>query len=56
MTPTRKVGTGALAGAVSIVLVWVLGNVIHIDVPATVASAITTIMTFVTSYLVPEAE
>ncbi len=52
-TPSRKVGSGALAGALSIVLVWAVGEA-GVDVPAAVASAVTTIITFATGYFVSE--
>ena len=52
-TPSRKVGSGALAGALSIVLVWVLGQLGY-SLPAEVSSGLTTIVTFITSYFVRE--
>lgn len=51
MTPSRKVGAGALAGATTIILVFILGSA-GVDLPAEVASAVTTILTFATSYFV----
>jgi hypothetical protein len=51
--PTRKVGSGALAGAVSVILVWIL-SLFGVDMPAEVASAITLVLMFATSYFVPE--
>jgi hypothetical protein len=55
--PSRKVGSSALAGAVSIVIVFVLNNYILINgqpqISGEVASALTTILTFLTGYLVP---
>ena len=53
--PTRKVGSGALAGALSIVLVWVIQTYGGQQIPAEVASAGTTILSFIVSWLVPEA-
>lgn len=52
--PTRKVGAGALAGAVSIIAVWVLRQFFDIEVPGEVASAGTTVLTFGTSFFVSE--
>ena len=51
--PTNKVGAGALAGAASVLAVWIMGTQ-GISVPAEAASAITTIFTFIVSWLVPE--
>ena len=54
-TPHRKVSAGALAGGLSIILVWLIKTYGHQDMPAEVASGVTTVITFITSYLVPEA-
>jgi hypothetical protein len=54
-TPTRKVGAGALAGAFSVILVWVVGAFAGVTVPAEVAAAQTVIFTFVVSWLVSDA-
>ena len=52
-TPTRKVGAGALAGAVSVIAVWAAG-LAGLEVPGEVASAFTTILTFVASWFVTD--
>lgn len=52
----RKVGSGALAGALSIILVWVIKTFGGHELPAEVASGVTTVMTFVTSYFVTEPD
>jgi len=51
-TPTRKVGTAGVTGALSIVLVWALGR-FHVDMPDEVAAAITLLIMFGASYLTP---
>jgi hypothetical protein len=55
--PTRKVAVGGLAGAITFIAVWVLNNFDLLpggkDVPGDVAAALTTLLTFVISYLVP---
>lgn len=51
----RKVTAGALAGAVTVIGGWALREFGGIDLPAEVASAVTTILTFATSWLVPNA-
>lgn len=56
--PVRKVSLGAVAGAASIVLVWVLNTYVLPDdgqIPEAVASAITTVLTFLVSYFVRPA-
>lgn len=53
--PSRKVNAGMLAGALSILLVWIVG-MFEIKVPAEASSALTTVITFVTSYFVQDAE
>ena len=55
--PTRKVTVGGLAGAISIVFVWVANTFwmpSNAKIPAEIASAITTILTFAVSYFVPD--
>ena len=56
--PTAKVMAGAAAGAVALIVVWVVetwatahGQPIH--VPTYIGMAFTTVATFVTQYLVP---
>ena len=56
LTPHRKISVGALAGGLSIILVWLIKAYGHQDMPAEVASGLTTVLTFVTSYIVPEAD
>jgi hypothetical protein len=50
---SSKVGVGAAAGAVTIVLVWI-ANMLGLDVPAEVASAVTVLITAVVGWLTPE--
>lgn len=52
-TPTSKVAAGGTAGAVTVVLVYIL-NKFHLDVPGEVGSAMTVILSFMTSYFVKE--
>lgn len=49
--PTRKVTAGALAGAVTIIGVYVAG-LFGAEVPAEVASSVTTVLTFAAGYVV----
>ena len=53
--PTNKIIAGALAGALTTILVWAIGYFAKVAIPPEVAAASTVILTFVTSYLVPEA-
>ena len=52
---TPKVATGALAGAVSIIIVWILGQ-FHIVVPPEVSSAFTIVVSTASSYFAPRSE
>lgn len=55
--PTRKVGASGFAGALSIVLVWLVNTFVltgPTKITGEVASAITTILTFAVGYLVRE--
>jgi putative flippase GtrA len=53
--PIRKVWVGAVAGAATTIAVWAL-SLAKVDVPAVVASAITTLLTFIISYIVSPAD
>lgn len=55
MNVTRKVAAGGLGGAVSVIVISVLGSV-HVNVDPALASAITTVVTFLISYFVPNAD
>lgn len=55
--PTRKVGASALAGALSVILIWITNTFVltgTTKVTGEVASAFTTILTFLVGYFVPE--
>ena len=53
IAPSTKVAGGGLAGALIVLVVWILG-LLHVAVPPEVASALTVIFSFATSYLVRE--
>jgi hypothetical protein len=50
VTPQPKVVAGGIAGAATIILVWVAG-ILGVDVPAEVASAFTVLVSFAAGYL-----
>lgn len=50
-TPNRKVSVGAIAGAFTVIAVWLIG-----DVPPEVAVAFSAAFSFVLSYVVKDAE
>jgi len=55
--PSRKVGAGALAGALSVILVWIINTFVltgSMKITGEVASALTTVLTFLVGYFVPE--
>lgn len=54
MRPNTKVAAGGIAGACTVILVWGIDEFGGIKVPAEVASALTTIFSFVVAYYVPE--
>lgn len=51
--PNTKVAAGGLAGGLSMLIIWGIGAA-GVEVPAEVAAAITTLITFAVSYFVPE--
>ena len=53
LKPARKVTVGALSCASATLIVWLIETIGKTTVPAAVAIAITTVITFVLSYLVP---
>ena len=53
MAPTTKVAAGGVAGALTVLVVWILG-LLHVAVPPEVASALTVIISFITSYFVKQ--
>lgn len=54
--PSRKISSSALAGGLSIILVWGIKQWGNIEMPGEVASGLTTVLSFIVGYLVPEAE
>jgi hypothetical protein len=51
--PARKVWVAALAGAVTAIVVWVVRVAHGPEIPGEISAAITTVLSFVTSYLIP---
>jgi putative flippase GtrA len=51
VTPQPKVIAGGIAGAITVVLLWVLGTYAGITVPQEVAASLTTIIGFAAAYL-----
>lgn len=49
-TPTPKVAVAGVSGAVTLIVVWVVG-MFGVDVPAEVAAAATVIVSFLGGYL-----
>lgn len=54
--PNRKIGSAALAGGLSIMIVWAIKQWGQVEMPPEVASGFTTVLSFITGYLVPDAE
>jgi len=54
MSPDRKVSAGALAGALSVIIVWLISYFANVEIPPEVASAFTVVLTFGTAYVVTE--
>ncbi len=51
-----KIIAGAIAGAVTTILVWVAQSFGHTTIPPEVAAAITTLITVITGYMVPNSD
>jgi hypothetical protein len=54
--PTRKVGAGLLAGAITGLVIFAIHNFTAVKIDADTAVYLSTVITFITQYLVPEAE
>lgn len=52
--PYTKVTAGAIAGALTVILIFVVQALTDLEIPAEVASAVTVLLTFAVSYFVPE--
>jgi hypothetical protein len=54
--PTNKVLAGAFVGAVTTVILWAIEEFTPIKMPSNIGAAISTILAFVASYIIPEAD
>ncbi len=54
--PIRKISYGALVGAVVTLVVWLIETLGKVTVPAYIAVALSTILTFVIAYLIPPSD
>ena len=54
--PANKVIWGGVCGAAITIIVWIIESVANTKVPSTVALAMSTVLTFLVSYLVPPAQ
>lgn len=54
LVPTRKVVAGGLAGALTTLIVAVIEGLGGIEVSPDVAAALTTVLSFIVAYAVPE--
>ncbi len=52
---TTKVATGALAGAVSVIVVWLITK-FGVEVPPEIASAFTTVISALAGYFAPRSD
>lgn len=55
MKPTNKVAAGALAGAIVAIVTWAAKTFAHVDISADAAIGLSTAITFVVQYLVPDS-
>lgn len=49
--PTPKVAAAGVAGAITILIVWVVQSFTNLDIPPEVASAFTTVVAFLAGYI-----
>jgi len=53
--PTKKVQAGIAAGALAAIVTWGVKQWGHVEVPAEIGVALSTIFTFVVQYIVPDS-
>lgn len=56
LTPTAKAGSAGIAGALSVIVIWVLSSICKIEIPPEIASAITTVVAFAAAYIAPRTD
>jgi hypothetical protein len=56
LKPARKVWIGSLVGATTTLVLWLVETIGKTTVPSTIAVSISTILSFVVSYLVPPSD
>lgn len=54
LRPTAKVGGGAVAGAATTIVLWVLEAYAHVQLPVPVASAIGVLVALGVAYMIPD--
>lgn len=54
LAPTRKVASAGGAGAIVLILVWLLETYAGADIPAEVAAAATTLISLAVAYMVSD--
>jgi len=52
--PTNKVSAAGIGGSITVVILFVVKSVWHVDIPAEVGAAIATVISFASGYLVRE--
>lgn len=55
-SPTQKVAAAGIAGAVSVLLIYLVQTIFNIVIPAEVSSSITAILAFASGYLIRETK
>ena len=55
-TPARKVVAGSLGGAIGTILIWVLHDIVGLNPPVYVDTALVTVVVFVTGYFTPPSQ
>ena len=52
--PGRQVGAAGLAGAISVIVVWAVGEFGGVEIPPEIASAFTVVVSFICGALVKD--
>lgn len=54
--PTNKVAAGAVTGALTAIIVWVVRQWGQVEMPPEIAVAVSTVLSFIVSYMTPPNE
>ncbi len=55
VAPRPKIAAAGIAGAATTILIWILHDLVGVEVPPEVAAALATLLAFAAGYLTPQS-